>query len=107
VSISAPYPARLGRALDYTVTLTNVSGHTLSFTPCPGYAEAIKGVVIARYLLNCAKVPLLGADQSRTFAMELPLTTVTVATGTYPLSWLIDEPYVQTPLNGVEVAVTG
>ncbi len=106
VSISVPAPARLGGTLDYTVTLTNISGQTLYFTPCPGYGEAIKGVVVARYLLNCAAVPSLGAGQSRTFAMELPLTTAAAPAGTYPLSWLIDGPYVQTLLNGADVMVT-
>lgn len=107
VSISVGSPARLGGTLDYTVTLTNISGQTLFFTPCPGYGEAIKGVVVARYQLNCAAVPSLGAGQSRTFAMELPLMTAMAAAGTYPLSWLIDGPYVQTLLNGADVVVNG
>ena len=38
--------------------------------------------------------------------MEMSLTNVTATTGTYPLSWLIDEPYVQTLLTGVDVVVT-
>ena len=109
VSISAASPARLGTTLDYTVTLTNVSDQALYFSPCPGYGESIKGagVVVARYLLNCAAVPALAAGKSRTFAMELPLKTATVVAGTYSLSWLIDGPYVETVVNTPIVVVTG
>jgi hypothetical protein len=92
--------------LDYTVTLTNISHQTLYFTPCPGYGEAIKGVVVARYLLNCAAVPSLSAGESRTFAMALPLPRVAATAGTYFLSWLIDGPYVQTVLTDVHVLLT-
>jgi hypothetical protein len=106
-SISVRSSVRLGGTLGYTVTLKNISDQTLYFTSCPGYGEAIKGVVIARYLLNCAAVPSLRAGQSRTFAMELPLTTATAAPGTYPLSWLIDSPFVETQLKSVDVVVTG
>ena len=60
VSISVTSPARLGGTLDYTVTLRNISLQTLYFTPCPGYGEAIKGVVVARYLLNCAARAVAG-----------------------------------------------
>ena len=108
VSITVASPARLGTTLDYAVTLTNISDQTLYFRPCPGYGESIKGsgVVFARYLLNCAAVPALGAGQSRTFAMELALQPSTVA-GTYELSWLIDGPYVETVVNTPVVVVTG
>ncbi|HXC77768.1 MAG TPA: hypothetical protein VNU19_12015 [Candidatus Acidoferrum sp.] len=110
VSISVASPGRLGTTLDYTVTLTNVSDQTLYFRPCPGYGESIKGgagVVVARYLLNCAAVPTLGAGHSRTFAMELPLTTTSAVAGAYELSWLIDGPYIETEVNTPVVVVTG
>ena len=107
VSISAPSPGRLGGELDYTVTLTNISHQILYFTPCPGYGEAIKGVVVGRYLLNCAAVPSLRAGESRTFAMALPLPKVAPTVSTYLLSWLIDGPYVETQLSDVHVVLTG
>jgi hypothetical protein len=109
VSISIASPARLGTTLDYTVTLTNVSDQTLYFRRCPGYGESIKGagIVIARYLLNCAAVPALGAGQSRTFAMELPLKTASAVAGAYELSWLIDGPYVETEVSTPVVVVAG
>lgn len=110
VSISVASPARLGTTLDYTVTLTNVSDQTLYFRPCPGYGESIKGgagVVAARYLLNCAAVPALGAGHSRTFAMELPLKTASAVAGAYELSWLIDDPYIETEVSTPVVVVTG
>lgn len=101
VSISVRTPVRIGGTLDYTVTLINVSGHTLKFNPCPGYTESIKGVVLARYRLNCAAVPTLTPGQSRTFAMELPVPAAASTTaGTYPLSWLIDGPFVEVEVPG-------
>jgi hypothetical protein len=109
VSISVASTARLGTTLDYTVTLTNVSDQTLYFRPCPGYGESIKGAsfVVARYLLNCAALPALGAGQSRTFAMELSLKTTSAVAGAYELSWLIDGPYVETEVSTPVVVVTG
>lgn len=54
------------------------------FDPCPGYAEAIEGIVIGRYELNCAVVPALTPGESRTFAMELSLINATrVDDGTF------------------------
>ncbi len=109
VSISVASPARLGTTLDYTVTLTNVSDQTLYFRPCPGYSESIKGgagFAVARYLLNCAAVPSLGAGHSRTFAMELPLKRASAVAGAYELSWLIDGPYIETEVNTPVVVVT-
>jgi hypothetical protein len=109
VSMDVDTPAHVGGTLDYSVTLTNVSGRTIDFDPCPSYAESIKGVVIARYLLNCSAVSSLTAGESRTFAMELPLSSVdSVLPGSYPIDWLIDNPYIETVVNGpVDVTVTG
>jgi hypothetical protein len=109
VSIVVNTQAPLGGILDYRVTLTNVSGQTIDFDPCPGYVESIKGLVVARYLLNCSAVPSLAAGESRTFAMELPLRDVERAVpGTYPLDWLIDNPYVEMVTDGpAQVIVKG
>jgi hypothetical protein len=109
VSIGVNTSAPLGGVLDYRVTLTNVSGQTIDFDPCPGYVESIKGLVVARYLLNCSVVPSLAAGESRTFAMELPLSDVERAVpGTYPLDWLIDNPYIEAITNGpAQVIVKG
>ncbi len=109
VSVSVAGSVRNGGTLDYSVTLTNVSGHTLRFDPCPGYAEAIKGIAIARYELNCAVVPALAPGESRTFAMELSLTNAPrVDDGTYPLDWLIDLPFVEGEVAGeTSVVVAG
>ena len=107
--MSAPGTLRNGAVLDYTVTLTNVSGHTLRFDPCPGYAEGLKGAVVANYELNCAAVPELAAGKSRTFAMELQLNGATrVDDGTYQLDWLIDMPFVEDQVTGpTNIVVTG
>jgi len=107
VAISVSGAAHLGKTLDYTVTLTNVSGRTLAFDPCPGYTQSIKSVVVARYLLNCSAVPTLNPGESRTFAMELRVgTNGALGAGRYPLDWSIDAPFVGTQ-NGVDVAVSG
>ena len=47
VRITAPATAVRGAILDYTVALTNVSGHAFELAPCPAYTESLKALLRA------------------------------------------------------------
>jgi hypothetical protein len=64
VAYELPVAARVATTLVYAVTLTNASGHLLTFDPCPGYTESLSAAQVdlpenagagseQRYLLNC------------------------------------------------------
>jgi hypothetical protein len=81
VAYELPVAARVATTLVYAVTLTNASGHVLTFDPCPGYTESLSAAQVdlpenagagseQRYLLNCLAAPALDIGASRTFAMR-------------------------------------
>ncbi len=79
VTTTLPSRVRAGRVVDYTVTLTNPTGHAVSLTPCPSYEEAAisfavqakSDVVHVFYRLNCAGHRDVGAHSALTFAMQI------------------------------------
>ena len=81
VTHRAPQQGRLGRDLIDSVTLTNVSGHAITFDSCPGYSESLTRIAsLERHQLNCGRrARTFGAGQSRMFAMRLLLPATAAA----------------------------
>ncbi len=105
VAYELPVSVSAGQILKYDVTLTNVSGHAITFSTCPGYTEALKRAqLVERYVLNCRPVGSVRAGASVTFAMEFQHAS-SVASNEQPgqpdpLSWVVDRPFVSVNANG-------
>lgn len=95
VAYTVPTILHPGTTLSYTVTLTNVTGHELLFSPCPGYTEGLKEFgSVERHLLNCAAAPSLAPGASRSYSMEVRVPVdPQFATSQATLSWYIDRPF--------------
>lgn len=80
VSRSMPATVPSGGMADYTVTLTNSTGHAVALGPCPSYAEFMVlfghpgnplKLSTSYYYLNCQAAPQIPAHSSVTFDMEI------------------------------------
>ena len=94
VTYHLPSHLQAGSVLHYSITLTNVSGHALQFSPCPGYTESLKAFgVQERHLLNCAAASGLAAGERLTFEMQLsvPRSPRFTSPDDY-LTWSLDPP---------------
>ncbi|HEX3629449.1 MAG TPA: DUF4232 domain-containing protein, partial [Candidatus Dormibacteraeota bacterium] len=67
----------VGKVVDFTVTLTNVSGAPIVFDTCPTYDEGFATDMLVAYQLNCGSVGAVQPGASVTFAMQftVPLKT--------------------------------
>jgi len=66
----APDQFVAGKTVDYTVTLTNISGAPIIFDTCPTYDEGFTPDGLVAYQLNCGPVGTLQPGTSVTFAMR-------------------------------------
>jgi hypothetical protein len=92
-TIATPARAVRGKPLTYTVTLTNISGAPIVFTPCPAYTEILgQKAAVATYSLNCrAALPIpVGGTETFTMLLDLPANMVP---GRQTLSWTLDWPF--------------
>ena len=101
VSRSMPATVPSGGTADYTVTLTNPTGHAVALGPCPSYAEfiAITGQPVnllkstSYYYLNCRAAPQIPAHSSVTFDMQIQVPD---GAGTAKYGWRLQDTAVQT-----------
>lgn len=70
-SLHAPIAVAPGSVLHFTLSLENVSNHSIALEPCPAYAVAVPGALY-RHELNCAAVPghAVAGGSTVTFAMQ-------------------------------------
>ena len=102
VKLVLPASAVIGQTLKYQVWLTNVAGHDIAFTNCPGYIESTKGGTAnfrVHYVLNCRPIGVFKSGETVTLAMEFPMSaTSTVESfgdprpGLNPIWWGLDWP---------------
>ena len=86
-----------GSTLDYTVTLTNGSDHTIAFDPCPTYQQALYFVTappVPRpqpefFELNCDTVRDIAPGQSIRYAMRIQIPQVPATTSATKFVWLM------------------
>ena len=105
VAYNVPSSVVAGQTLTYSITLTNVSGRTISFGTCPGYTEALKQAqVAARYVLNCGPVGSLQTGVGVTFAMEFPIPAASAGSERSGdpdvLTWVLDPPLLSVNATG-------
>lgn len=89
--IAAPTTiAATERTLHYTVTLTNMTASTYSFSPCPIFTEQfVKN--LGRYYLPCDVAASLAPGAAITFAVELALDPRLTPPGeSWQLSWSLE-----------------
>lgn len=103
VKLALPVSVVIGQTLKYQVRLTNVAGHDIAFTSCPGYTESMKGGsagLRVRYVLNCRPIGLFKSGETLTLAMEFPISAMSPVEsfgdprpGVNPIWWGLDWPY--------------
>lgn len=103
VKLVLPASVVIGQTLKYQIRLTNVAGHDIAFTNCPGYIESTKGGTAnlrVRYVLNCQPIGLFKSGETVTLAMEFPISATSpvesfgdLRPGVNPIWWGLDWPY--------------
>lgn len=91
IHINAPASARAGKALSYTVALTNTASEPFIFSnDCPAYGEwggdSTTGFAKEFHILNCRPVAVIASGQSVTFAMQVSVAPG-ISPGQYTLWW--------------------
>jgi hypothetical protein len=73
--IEAPATVRAGEAINYVVTLANLTRQPITMTPCPGFEQWLNVGTPGKdvYGLNCAGHRLLAAGQRLRFQMRLAI----------------------------------
>lgn len=97
-SVQAPATAALGRPLEYTATLTNLTGTQVSLATCPRFVQSAQVVpwktpvvVASSGRLNCAGLPASLAP-GQTVTLELQIGTTGLVAGAGSVSWqLLDD----------------
>jgi hypothetical protein len=97
--IRAPDTVVGGSTLDYTVTLTNGSDHTIALDPCPTYqqflyvatAPPVPRAEPEFFTLNCDTVHAVAAGQSVTYAMRIRVPAVSATTSLTKFLWLMPD----------------
>jgi hypothetical protein len=77
-----------GKTVDFTVTLTNISGAPFVFDTCPAYDEGFTPDAVVAYQLNCGPVGAIQAGASVTFAMRFTVPPGTPA-GPQKFRWAL------------------
>jgi hypothetical protein len=75
-TLDVPSSVKSGTTLEYTVTLTNPTGRTVTMRPCPGYTQGVFAQGYATslsYRLNCQTVRTIAPNGKATYAMQLDL----------------------------------
>ncbi len=88
-----------GSTLDYTVTLTNGSDHTIALDPCPTYQQALYVVTAPAvprpepefFALNCDTVHAIAPGQSVRYAMRIQIPKVPATTSPTKFVWLMPD----------------
>lgn len=110
IELVLPASVAIGQTLKYQVRLTNVAGHDIAFTDCPGYVESTKGGTAnfwVHYVLNCRPIGLFKSGETVTLAMEFPMSGsspvesfMTPRPGVNPIWWGLDWPHQQSGGRG-------
>jgi len=88
VAMHAPDQFVAGKRVDYTVTLTNISGAPIIFDTCPTYDEGFTPDGLVAYQLNCGSIGTLQPGASVTFAMRFTVPSKTPA-GPEKFGWAL------------------
>lgn len=87
-ALEVPTEVRAGSTLRYVVDITNPTTHDMVLTACPGYQQGLGEAGTTILAFNCDAVPVLSADTTRRFAMELAVPA-DFPTGPTTLYWNI------------------
>jgi hypothetical protein len=106
VSIQAPASAHRGSNVDYTVTLTNLSGRDYDMRPCADYVESFDWKKVGQtYQLNCLPVTTIRPGGSATFSMraEVPAS---LAPGPNHIHWFLFDGRLDGATDSAALAIT-